>query len=363
MKIALVINDLYVGGAQYLVCNLADGLVKQGHDVYLYYLTGSTLVRPDEEGVKLMSLCIVKSSVYSIIKGYFRLRSEFKKLKPDVVHSHLYHSNILTRLVRLTLPIPRLVSTAHNFHEGWLRIWSYRLTDYLSDVMTNVSDKAVEDYIRRKAVPANKIKAIYNGIDTTRFKFDMSDRIVLRNDLGISKRYLLLSVGRFAEQKDYPNLLEAIHQLTKIRQDFMHLIVGDGELRSEIEKQVSRLNISSYVTLLGFRNDIPELLSASDIFVLSSSHEGFGLVVAEAMACERIVVATDCGGVKEILDGYGYLISTKDPIALCNAINKAIDMTSNEKLRMGENARVRVVSKFSNSKTLKEYLMIYKNSI
>jgi glycosyltransferase involved in cell wall biosynthesis len=121
----------------------------------------------------------------------------------------------------------------------------------------------------------------------------------------------------------------------------------------------SSLEISDRVFFLGARNDIPALMSASDVFVLSSAWEGFGLVVAEAMACKRIVVATGCGGVKEVVGDAGYLVPPGDCDALARSMLQALELSCEKRGEIGENARQRVISKFSLDAAAGRYMALY----
>lgn len=139
MKILLVITGLSMGGAEHVVVNLADELVKRGHQVKIAYLTGQALVLPENPNIEVIPIGMTCAK--SFFSAYFKLGSLIKSFKADVVHSYMVHANILSRLVRLTINIPKLICTAHNTNEGGkLRMLTYRLTDKMVDVSTNVSE-------------------------------------------------------------------------------------------------------------------------------------------------------------------------------------------------------------------------------
>jgi glycosyltransferase involved in cell wall biosynthesis len=141
--------------------------------------------------------------------------------------------------------------------------------------------------------------------------------------------------------------------------------VGDGPLRSELEKLADSLGILRFIKFTGVQYDIPSILSATDISVLASSYEGFGLVVAEAMSCERLVVATDCGGVKEVLGHTGILVSVDDNVSLFKGLKKGLDILSDPSLleKMKVESRERVKTLYSLDNTSNEYLVLYKDAI
>ena len=208
MKIALVLTGLSMAGAERQVCDLADQYVARGHEVLLVCLTASVIVQPKSAAVRLENLSVNKS-LFGLVRSFYEFRQLISAFNPDVVHSHMVHANIFSRLLRLTTRIPRLICTAHNsFEGGRLRMLAYRLTDSLADLSTNVSEEAVQAFINKGAVKPGRMVAVYNGIDTRYFCFSQQARDDQRLALGISDGgLLLLAVGRLTEAKDYPSML------------------------------------------------------------------------------------------------------------------------------------------------------------
>lgn len=359
MKVLMVITGLGMGGAEKVVTSLADQLTEKGHEVVIAYMTGEALVIPKNSDIELINLKM--NSAKDIHRAYFKLRKIIKNFKPDVVHSHLVHANILCRTLRLTTSIPRLISSAHNTNEeGRIRFLAYRLTDKLVDISTNVSDEAVDAFIEQKAVQPGRMLTLHNGISTTEFVLSKRTRSDIRTELGITEgQQLVLAVGRLNEQKDYPNLLSALSTLSSTHKNIKLAIAGQGPLLEELEKMVNNLGIEDKVQFLGIRTDVAQLMSAADAFVLSSAWEGFGLVVAEAMACEQVVVATDCGGVKEVVGDAGFLVPPKDSVALANAIGQALTLNADERIQLGKKARHRILQHYSLSIATEKWLRLY----
>lgn len=360
----LGITCLGVGGAERLVTALADHFVSRGHEVVLVFFHGDAELRPTDSRVQLVNLNM-KRTPLGVATALKELRKLILVFQPDVVNSHLVHANILARLLRLVTPIPRLVSSAHNTNEeGRFRMLAYRLTDHLADISTNVSEDAVQVFERQRALLSGRMLSIYNGINVRDFVFNETDRDRIRAELSVGgSTPLIIAVGRLWEAKDYPNLLKAMAGLARRSVEFRLAIVGDGPLRGELEALAQFLDIAHQVDFLGVRHDVPALMSACDVFVLSSAWEGFGLVVAEAMACERVVVATDSGGVKEVVGEAGYLVKSRDSEALSSAIAQALRMSNAERKAMGEAARKRVIEKFSLSATADRYLAVYRGEM
>lgn len=353
MKILYLITGLGLGGAEKVVCDLADQMSTLGHQVKIAYLTGEILVRPKNVSVDIIPLDLNNFyGLYLASKKYKKLIQDFQ---PDVVHAHMVHANIFTRINRIGCAIPKLICTAHNSNEGGrLRMIAYRLTNFLSDFNSNVSQEATESLISKGAFNKNNLTTVYNGIDLSKFKSFKTEK---KND-----QITVLSVGRFNEQKDYPNLFRAIKILknNSLIEKVKFYIAGDGELRSEFEQLIKVLNISDNVTLLGIRSDIPELMNQAHFFVLPSKFEGFGLVVAEAMACGSYVIATNSGGVAEVMGDTGILVPPKNSEALAQALEIAIKKTQLEVKENNLKARKRVEELFSLETSVNKWLALYE---
>lgn len=358
MKIILLITGLRIGGAERIICELADQFANSGHNVTLAYMAGPPELLPRNSKVEVRCLDIDRS-LSSIIKGLISFRRLVTEFRPDVVNSHLVHANIFARLARLFCPIKVLISSAHNTdEEGWFRFFLYRITDRLASMSTNVSQEAVDSFVFRGAVPnSNRMLAIPNGINTDNFCFDSIHRNAVRSSLGLtSEDVVLLGVGRLEPQKDFSLLLSAFSLLSD---NSTLLIVGQGSLDESLKLLCNELGIASKVIFLGARHDIPHIMSACDIFVLSSAWEGFGLVVAEAMACQRLVVATDSGGVSEVLGDCGFLVPPRRCDLLINSLRDAMALDNVKASEYGVKARARVLENFSVINMSSKYINVY----
>ena len=353
MKILYVITGLGLGGAEKVVCDLADQMNILGHQVKIAYLTGGALVKPNSSEIEIISLSLNSASVF--LKSSKKYKNLIRKFKPDIVHSHMVHANIFARINRIGCNIPKLICTAHNSNEGGkVRMLAYKYTNFLSDINTNVSQEASASLVKKGAFNSEKLITVYNGIDLEKF-----------NSINTSKdpkELIFLSVGRFNDQKDYPNLFKAIQILkNKTTEKLKFYIAGDGDLREQLEQLIIDLSISDYVVFLGKRSDIPHLLNKANYFVLSSKHEGLPTVVIEAMACGTFVIATDCGGSAEILGDTGILVPPQTSKALAEALNIAIEKKPNEIAENNFKARQRVEKLFSLEKSVQNWLELYTN--
>lgn len=350
MKILYVVTGLGLGGAEKVVADLADQMVLRGHTIKIAYLKGKVSVRPKSATVELIYLGL--ESGQNFFSASNKYRQLIKQYQPDIVHAHMVHANIFARLNRVGCRVPKLICTAHNSNEGGqLRMLAYQYTNFLSDFNSNVSHEAVQSFIDKRAFTAKNLTTIYNGIDLTRFTYQV------RKDK--HSKLSLLSIGRLNEQKDYPNLLNALSLVVQQCTNIHLNIVGEGELRSVIESLIEQLQLSEYVTLLGRRDDVPALIQQADFFILPSKYEGFGLVVAEAMACGTFVIATDCGGVKEVMGGTGLLVPPQDSSALAEVIISAMQMTEDKRLENNQLALRHVQQNFDLNKIVDQWEVIY----
>lgn len=365
MRVLYIITGLGGGGAEKVVCDLADQMSTLGHQVKIAYLTGEIVVRPKNTNIDLISLDLNNLyGLYSASKKYKKLIQDFQ---PDVVHAHMVHANIFARLCRFFVKTPRLICTAHSNNEGGsLRMLAYRLTHSLADITTNVSHAASQNFENLGAVPQGGILTTYNGIDLNYFnkcKYQFNE---IRSNLGAdASTTIFLAVGRFHAAKDHPNLLKAfsIYLQHQEKVDNLKLYIagdGDEQARLELKALIEKYNLNNNVNLLGRREDIPALMSVANFFVLSSSYEGFGLVIAEAMACECFVIATDCGGSAEIMGETGILVPIQNSEALAKGLEQAMSLTEDQIRNNGKLARERVEKLFSLESSVKKWLALYE---
>ena len=356
MRIVTVLTSLGVGGAEKQALAVAERMTLRGHAVALLVLRPRL---PEEWPTTLpvVSLDIRKNPV-SVAAGFRRGWRFLREFRPDVVHSHSFHANILARLLRIGAPHAAVVSTVHNVYEGgWTRMLAYRLTDGLSERTVAVSEAAAERFVRLKAIPKHKCLVRPNGIDTAEFAADDARRACKRTAMGAGSGFVWLSAGRVTPAKDFPNLLRAFQQVRKEAPDAELWIAGapadakavrsaDGASH-HVFVMVGEKGSQERVRWIGLRRDMPALLDAADGFVLGSAWEGMPLVLGEAMAMENPVVATDVGGVPELVGDTGILVPAKDSDALAEAMQATMRRSVKERAQLGRAARERILSRFS----------------
>jgi len=322
LRIAYLITTLTTGGAELQTCELACRMAQAGHQVLVISMTTPTALveRLQSAGVRVENLGMSKGM--PDLRAILRLKHLLKPFAPHIVHTHLTHGNLLGRLVRLFTRIPYLISTIHSTMDrhGWSTL-AYRLSDGLCNLTTGVSQAVVDRYVGLKAVAPGKCRVVWNGIDSSRYAAVMPATLV------DGQPFRWLAAGRMTAAKDYPGLLQAMTILRDRGWDATRLqlsIAGVGELSETLRDQCSAWELDNQVHFAGLVSNMPEFFAQGHAFVMSSAWEGFGLVVAEALAAGLPVVSTDCGGTRDILgkDEYGTLVPPSEPSLLANAMEK-----------------------------------------
>ena len=248
-----------------------------------------------------------------------------------LMHAHHRYPAFMASIVRRVVAL-RLITTVHNRFPNRARasLWGDRAIAVSEDIAQWLRDEC--------GTPAEKIRVIHNGIPTPD-QYPAVQREALRSECAVPRdTCLLCAVGRLSEQKNFTLLLAALARLQT--RSWCLLLVGEGEQRQMLERHAAELGIGDRIRFLGRRSDVPLIMQASDLLVMSSAWEGFPYVIVEALASGLPIVATDVGGVREgVLDGVtGILTPSGDTQALARGIQALID---NRAMRatMSENGR------------------------
>ncbi|WP_454764676.1 glycosyltransferase [Cupriavidus campinensis] len=323
MRILLITTGLKVGGAEHQVVSLARAFLALGHAVTILSLSpGREIDVPDGANVVELNMRKTPGGMAIALR---QARALIKDWRPDIMHAHMVHANLFARLLTRVADCPPLICTAHSFREGGrLRMLAYRLTDRWAALTTHVSHDGRAGMIAAGGVADDRIVVMPNGIDIERFRPDAALRDTARARLGIAPGVrVVLNVGRLAPEKAHDLLIRAFGQID-VATPARLLIAGGGALHHALSQQIVAQGLASSVTLLGPRDDIPALLNAADVFVLSSNIEGLPMVLVEALACGCPVVATDAPGVAEVLRDQGDIVPRDDAGALAQAMSVAL---------------------------------------
>lgn len=307
LALLLVINGTDFGGTESALAQLAIALSKRGHDVDVVSLKtmGRIGERMREAGLRVSSLDLGEVvTPTSFLVGIERMRRWMRGKRFDLIQSFLPRANIITRvanqLVRPRLPhISSERSTDFNRTKAVARLTG--LTARWTDRVLAISPAVRDVLVRRDRVPASLIDILENGIDVSRV--DAMPRADVRSTLpGFGRDDLLLcAVGRLVKDKGHDYLIEALARGGA--RERLHLaLVGEGPYEAELRAMAARHDLEDRVHFLGFRSDVISVLKDVDVVALPSLEEGVPVVLLEAMACRKPIVATTVGGVPDLVE-------------------------------------------------------------
>ena len=353
MNILHVITGIDRGGAENHLFDLVSHQRACGRRVTVAYLRGHGYWAGPlrERGAVVHDL---RLRFYGDPRPLRKLRAILAATRFDLVHAHLPPAELYTRVALLSLgekTLPLLISK-HNdcpFHrlpgERLLGRWVAARAALVIAISA-----AVHRYMTGPALglPARQVETILYGIDTAPYaQVPPAAVAALRREWGAGDDTLLIGfAGRFVEQKDIPTLLRAFARFLEIAPcDARLVLVGEGPLAAELRQCARAAGVAEKVVFPGFREDVPAVMRAFDLFAITSVHEGFGLVLVEAMAAERPVVATRAGALPEIVvDGAtGFLADDVESIA--QALARLTDRATRQ--RLGRAGRARVEENFA----------------
>ncbi len=363
MRILYILTSLGMGGAERQVTALADRMAAKGHTVAFLVLKHTDSEWPVKLPVLRLNL---RKTPIAIGKGLAFAADFVQLFRPDILHSHTFPGNLFARFLKIRRLGPRsplLINTLHNVYEGqWHRMLLYRLTDPWVQSVTSVSQAVFDRFSKRKVVTAHKLVTLTNGVDTAWFSPVAGLYRSGRQQMQVNSEFIWIAVGRLVVAKDYPNLLGAFARVRALHPDAQLWIAGEGN-RSNLQLPDPPRHEYPGVRFLGLRLDILSLLSAADGFVLSSAWEGLPLALAEAMSMQKPVVATDVGGVRELVGSTGLLVPPGDSQALAESMLRVMAMTPLERKMLGRDARSRVEKHFSLSAKAEEWEQFYRKQI
>ena len=365
-RVLLVINSLVYGGAERMMQRMISRLNGQGRvhfTVCSLEGDGPIGARLRADGVEVVILGGRGGTVRQVAGGAARLRPLLSSGRYDLVHSFLYRSHCASRLARLGLAtrIP-LVSTEHCLGDNRglaVRVVN-RLTSRMSDRIIAVCRAVADRAVDRDGVPRDRVAVIPNGAEPR--LPDARARARLRKALGLARDHaMVLYLGRLHREKAPDRLIEAFAALRRTTPDgWTAFLVGEGEERPAVERQIKALDLERRVFLPGSRRRVAPWIDACDLLVLPSREEGMPLAALEAMIQGRAVVATRVGGTPEVVvEGVtGLLVPPEDPAALAEALGRLI-RDGAARQRMGEAGRTRALAEFTVERMAERTLEMY----
>ncbi|MDD5170766.1 MAG: glycosyltransferase family 4 protein [Syntrophales bacterium] len=307
-------------------------------------------------GVQIMHLPGLVRSVNPIrdLMAFFSLLHTFSKEKPHIVHTHTSKAGLLGRWAAFLVQVPVIIHTPHG-HVFWgyfgraltmLFIIMERMTAHITDLLIMLTMQEQEDHLRFRIAPREKFAVVHSGVDFRPFQKLSADPDEIRKSLKIpANAFVIGTTGRLTPIKGHRHLIEAVAALAPHLPDLVCVLLGDGELRQELEDLALRLRVQDRVFFAGWHPDVAPVIALFDIFVFPSLNEGMGKALVEAMALGKPVVASAVGGITNLVtDGKnGLLIPPGDTEALAKSI-ELLYQNNNLRQTMGEQARKRSTS-------------------
>jgi glycosyltransferase involved in cell wall biosynthesis len=362
LRILHVITDTNIGGAGRYLLNLLKQPAFGDFDVLIACPDGELAERIDARKWKRIN--ISGRDVSFSLKLVPELMKIIKKEKADVVHTH---SSLSARIAARTLGVP-VVYTKHGmvripnakgvipgrtgpFKRSFNRLFAKMFSQKVIGVSQAICDELIES-----GIPEDMVVAIPNGIDLEEFK------MTLREDSVRSKGPLVGTVARLDRSKALDVFLESAKIIVSSEPSTRFVIGGTGPLETELKDKIKQLRLEGFVNMVGFVDDVPSFLNSLDVYVLSSDYEGLGLAILEAMACGLPVVATNVGGVPEVvLDGEtGFLVPPRQPRTMAQAIVRLL-VDSDLAKTMGKVGRSRVEEVFDAKVMAEKTARVYRD--
>jgi L-malate glycosyltransferase len=366
VRIGFVLHVMQVAGAEVLVTEIVRRMVGL-FEPSIFCLDGIGPLGEQlcKEGVEVLNLERRPGRDYRVA---WRMARLIQQRRIELVHAHQYTPFFYAALAKLiTGGRFRLILTEHGRHFPDIvspkrRLVNRWLLGPMTDAITAVCQFSADSLAEKDGFSEKKISVIDNGIVLDRYK-PSDDRGEMRARLGLDpgRRYIA-NIARFHSVKDQAMLLHAFARVVAARDDVDLLLVGDGALRQMLTELCRSLSIEGRVRFLGIRGDVPDVLRALDVFVLTSLSEAASLTLLEAMASGVPVVVTAVGGNPELVRDRidGLLVPRGDAGATAEAILQILsdrEMAS----RMGTAARQRVVERYQLDATVAAYLRLYRN--
>jgi len=351
----LHIND-QVGwrGGEQQASYLIRGFAQLGHSCLIAGRPGSAFIERDHGVPGLVRIAAPCRGEWDIPTA-ITLSRAVRDHSVDILHAHSSHALTYAVLARKLAGRGKVVASRRVDFPPNANIfsqWKYRQPDRIVAI-----SHCIARVLRDFGVAEDKLRTVHSGIDPMRFDVDPLPRA----ELGIPEDAPLAgNVAALVGHKDQATLLDAATHVLEAIPDFRLVIAGEGPLRPQLEAQIARLNIGHAVTLLGNRSDVPRILRALDVFVMSSKEEGLGTSVLDAMACRIPVVATNAGGIPEaVIDGETGLLA---PVGNAEKLGHAIvRVVRDAKLgtALAANAYNRFIEKFTVDRMVAGNVAVY----
>jgi len=380
IRIVNIITRMELGGPPILVLDILQHLDKERFESTI--ATGITIDRKydmigfaRDKNIRIFAMPSLVRDIHPLkdIKALIKLAIFLKKEKFDIVHCHTSKGGFIGRLAAKLAGAKIIIYSPHgDIFEGYFCklatdffILLEKFAARFTDKIINLTKIEIERFLEHGIGTRHQLKQIYNGINIKYYERAMTSNLKKRDEFGLGKDdFVCATVGRLVPVKGHTYLIKAIQKVVKVIPEAKFLFVGDGELKSKLSEEIKSYDLQRNIFLLGARNDIATILSCINVFLLPSLNEGFGMALIEAMAARKPVIATNVGGVPEvIINGTtGILVPSKDPEAFSSAIIKLYN-NPEMSLEMGLAGYSRARNLFDIKTTVREFEDLYSKLI
>jgi len=387
IKVAHVITRFDKGGSAENTYLTVHGLDKEKYEVILIKglsqeshmskeetaAVEKNLAEAQDNGVRIFTLpSLVRSiALFTDIRALFALINIFRQEKPDIVHTHTSKAGILGRWAAFFAKISIIIHTPHG-HIFWgyfckpmasVFILLERLTAGITDKIITLTQQEKNDHLRFNIAPEEKFSVIHSGVDLSKFSKTVNVREMKQQLCIPEESFVVGTVGRLTPVKGHKYLLKAASTVVQHKPQTIFVFLGDGELLMELEEMALSYGIKEHVKFLGWRPDVADVMATFDIFVLPSLNEGMGKVIVEAMAMAKPIIASNVGGIPDIVspNDNAILFEPANSDMLAEKINYLYNDNTKRK-QMGERGKA-IAHAFSAQDMIRKIDILYTREL
>jgi len=371
MRIVHIITSLSAHGAQMMLYKVLSKMDRRRFDSVVVSLTDSGAFKEKFSALEVPLYSVGLNPGLPTPAAAYRLVRAVKRFKPDLIQGWMYHGNLAAQLAATFASVPaiwNIRASSYNLRDEKpltaALIWLGGKLSRWPKAIANNSVVSAINHEKRLGYRADRRVIIPNGFDTALFSPSPEARLALRSELALSDSALLVGLlGRYHPMKDHANFLQAIGRLSNNYPQAHFVMAGEGidERNDELRELIESLALKGRVRLLGERKDMHRVAAALDIAVSSSSFgEGFPNVIGEAMSCGVPCVVTRVGDSALVVGETGRVVPPRNSEALAHALTEMLEMSEEQRQRLGRAARWRVIENYSLDAVARQYEALYQ---
>lgn len=367
----LHITQATIGGTLEYLKLFFNHINKDEYEVYLACPSYGPMKKEIEDmGVKVYPLEMTREiSLKDDLNSFMEMKKLIKGVNPDIVHLHSSKAGVLGKIASYLNKIP-CIYNAHgwsfsmNVSDKKKKVYSLieKYTSLFCDKIVNISEYEHNLAKQYNIASDKKMITIHNGIDIEKYEKSNYSRKDTLEELGIPQECFIVGmVARISEQKDPIKFIEIAKEVCSVIENAYFVLVGDGELREQVNKLITKYDLKDRVKITGWVNDVNKYISAFDIGILTSRWEGFGLVLTEYMAAKKPIIASNIGGIPELIeDNYnGILVDINDTDKFIKSIIE-LKYNSTLKHKYVENSSCILENKFNIKTVVERHNKLYR---